>query len=264
MNITEFAMLKKMLGKGGGGGNGGLVDVDRIDYQIEGVENCVYRLTAGFYFCGGSNSYAKKGKTYLVDKLPEVGEPFVSLESGEINAVYYNTSDNVLYVYVSDELGAVAETPAGWYEYNELGGGFKGTVTNCISMESDLYYLLLNTVYFIYKDGKWVELGNIRNAVSYTNCKVNFWDDEGNAAYIPITVSYKTYENGKLKNVSKQLEGNSETEILAVQGTEMFIDKKFNYWVNDARLSGLSIRYADDGLYIIVPYLEDCYITISS
>lgn len=264
MNITEFAILKKMFGKGDGGGNGGIIDVDSISYYLEGDENCVYRLTAGFYFCGGSNSYDKKGKTYFVDKLPEVGEPFMSLESGEINVVYYNTSDDTLCLYVSDELAAESGRPTGWYEYNELGGGFKGTVTNCISMKSDLYYLLLNTVYFIYKDGKWVELGNIGNAVSYTNCKVNFWDDEGNAAYIPITVSYKTYENGELKDVSKRLEGNSETEILAVQGTEMFIDKQFTYWVNEPRLSGLSIRYADDGLYIIVPYLEDCYITISS
>lgn len=229
MNITEFAMFKKMVGKGGGGGNGGIIDVDYIEPFLEGVENCVYRLTAGFYFCGGSNSYAKKGKTYLVDKLPEVGEPFMSLESGEINAVYYNTSDDTLCLYVSDELAAASGRPAGWHEYNELGSGFRGTVTNCISMESDFYYLLLNTAYFIYKDGKWVEL-----CAAVKPIKVSVMDQDWCGPY------ELTYTNIRGEQTAETVPAGDTIVIEAGAGTSISISGGYSgacVYVGDTRFS---------------------------
>ena len=218
------------------------------------------------------------GNTYIVDELPEIGEP-VSIDGKNINVVYYNRADGIAYGYMTDELASEFGISAGWYDIGTvlqpLDVPYSGVVTNFENMTvSNTIYFIANTLYLVYSDDAWawyapsVDVsgggGGGGEVVSYTNCKVSFFDDEGNGSFMPITVSYKTYENGELKNASKQLEGSSVTEILAVQGTEMFIDKQFNYWVDDPRLSGLSIRNADNGAYIIVPYLEDCYITISS
>lgn len=98
---------------------------------------------------------------------------------------------------------------------------------------------------------------------SYEYSAIEIWDDEG---YGPIDVTYKVEENGKLVNKTKILPNSGDIKMSAPRGTEIFVNKDLNFWAQseqDAQIN-LEYRYADGGLYITVPDLDFCRITLRS
>ena len=143
-----------------------LMDFDflpNLDYpDLSGLETeCIYRLTNGLYVNEPVAKIKQHCTTYIVDELPEVGEP-CTLDGVNINAIYYNSTDEVLYAYVSAEIAPVLEVDADWYDagtlLQALGFSYGGVVTSFESMTDEgTFYFIAHTSYFVYQDGVWLE-----------------------------------------------------------------------------------------------------------
>jgi hypothetical protein len=90
-------------------------------------------------------------------------------------------------------------------------------------------------------------------------CNVSFWDDEGNG---PFNISYKGIENGSIVNNNIFT---SYENILAVQGTEIYIETKYKLVFEDINGDiNLTVSYTDGGAYITVPETANIQIWIHS
>lgn len=122
----------------------------------------IYKLSAGAYENNADiKATIRHGETYIVDELPEIGEP-CTLDGVNINSVYYKRSDRTVYAYVSAEIAPALGADVGWYDagllLQGLGFPYGGVVTNFGSMtETGTLYFLENATYFAYSDVAWVE-----------------------------------------------------------------------------------------------------------
>jgi hypothetical protein len=97
---------------------------------------------------------------YCVETLPEVGENCTNADMNFFVG-YYNVADNLVYGYVSSDLGAAFNVPAGWYTYDVLsgvsGGTFGGVITDYTEDPADgALRVLLDYEYYTYKH-EWVK-----------------------------------------------------------------------------------------------------------
>lgn len=106
---------------------------------------------------------------YIVETLPEVGEPATDVKQSFVKA-YYNSSDNTVYGYLDGPLAAAFSSlagttiVAGWYPASQLlplaGWSYTGVITNISDDTNDsTIRLLLGTKVYIYQNG-WIELTN--------------------------------------------------------------------------------------------------------
>ena len=133
---------------------------DLGDIEIE--TEYIYRLTEGLYVNMPIAKIKQDCTTYIVDELPEVGEP-CTLDGVNINAIYYNSTDEVLYAYVSAEIAPVLGVDADWYDagtlLQALGFSYGGVVTSFESMvEEDTFYFIARPSCFMIQDDAWVEV----------------------------------------------------------------------------------------------------------
>ena len=205
MNITELAMLKKIVGNSGGSGdatvllherqmtfaangtheitpNEGYDGLSRVGitvdvpafYNLDLVGNLnsyfetqldkrnVYRARPGLYTHVRINESVylpMGGNTYIVDELPEIGEP-LSIDGETPNVVYYNRADETVYGYITDEMASALAMSAGWYDVGTflqlLNFSYGGVVTNFENMtDNETVYFIANTLYLVYSDDAW-------------------------------------------------------------------------------------------------------------
>lgn len=145
-------------GSSGGSSGGGIIDVTSL--PTENIdENALYRVPVGTFLM---NYVVQSGEVRAVNDHQSVTNPEPCTLDGEtINVTYYNTSDGVLYGYVSDAIAPALSAPAGWYPattlFAALGVDYGGIVTSVTdaSAQNNIYVLLEYKMYS-YK-GKWVE-----------------------------------------------------------------------------------------------------------
>ena len=176
-------------GTGGNtGGGGGIIEV--LQLPTENIDNrYLYRVTKAALYINNE----KQGTTYVVDELPEVGEP-VSTDGATITATYYNDTDNTLYGYVPDYLGALLGVPEGWYDANMLMGAlgipYGGVVTNLAeASEYNTFYLLLTNPLYSYEDGNWYEVATTGASLTLKSRVFRSWNEA-----IAFCITHKVYE----------------------------------------------------------------------
>lgn len=231
MNILEFAILKKMFAKGGGGSNG-LVDVDSLE-SIENIdENAIYRLQAGLY-----EDKFKIGTTYFVDELPEVGECFSMVDDNQ-RAIYYNKTDGKIYIYlVLNEAADEFE----WMDEETLvsttGISPIVRVENLESMtEKGTFYFLLTPLYYVYKNGEWAQLsvggggGETFENVNLTvynstdgHCDITYTNSEGEEVTDICGANEESYFYDVKAGTDVSISGNYSSVDLVLNGGETLI-----------------------------------------
>lgn len=125
----------------------------------------------------------------------------------------------------------------------------------------DEYWQALSAQVTIYYMGKAESGGG--GGENYSLSAVQLLDDEGNG---PLDVTYKTVVNGALETKTKTIESTFDLKIVAVIGTEIFINKPLNCFGRDDDWETIypTVRHADGGMYITVPDTETCTIAITS
>lgn len=158
---TEYVDEKVANTSGGGGGSGGDAIVDVLELPTEGINTrCFYRLKTAYLVF---NQYDQRVNNYhciCVSSLPEVGKPVTTTMLDML--VYYSLADDEAYGYITDELGAVAGVPAGWYTLSVLAPVFnvfwKGIITDINDDPcDDSFRLLVTQEYYVYQDG-WCKI----------------------------------------------------------------------------------------------------------
>jgi hypothetical protein len=152
---------------GSSGGGGGIVTVEAL--PTEGNEDTIYKVyeVDEMKMCKvgiGLSAVTIDETTYIeiVDELPEVGQAFMDVTTGE-SYVYYNRTVGKGYVYVSQALSDTSggELPVGWLDVEAL--GMTPTYINSLDEAADksgatLYCLCIKKPHlYIYESG-WVEI----------------------------------------------------------------------------------------------------------
>lgn len=139
----------------GGGSGGGIIDVTELPTE-EIDESALYRVPIGTMIF---NDYIQPTDVYIVNTLPAEGV-VVSGDGQNMDAVYYNTADGVLYGYLSETLAAGLNATAGWLTmdalFTALGYQYGGVVASKNdATENGKFYLILEHRLCYYKN-KWL------------------------------------------------------------------------------------------------------------
>ena len=130
--------------------------IDVLELPTENIdETAFYRLvTVKFVFNGDMYPF---GRIKCVDALPEIGDPFLNLNTGMEN-VYYNVTDGKLYGYVDEGTATQADVAIGWHEASYIYdfipytyGGIITDINDCPHDSSDCF--LLRYEWYTYKNG---------------------------------------------------------------------------------------------------------------
>lgn len=130
-----------------------------------------YRVRKGVFVYNGNRQ--TDSICYVVNALPNTGEPVA--DNAGLNPVtaYYNTTDGGLYGYVPAQMaGAFGLVGGGWYSiamlFNRAGLKYGGTVTDieAASIRDVIYLLLESGVYYYDYEWKQVQNANDLNAIT--------------------------------------------------------------------------------------------------
>ena len=140
---------------------GGDAIVDVLELPTEGINiRCFYRLKTAYLVFNQNDQRYNNFHCICVNSLPEVGKPVTTTMSDML--VYYSILDNEAYGYITDELGAMAGVPAGWYTLAMLAPVFnviwKGIITDINDDPcDDSFRLLVTQEYYVYQD-EWCKV----------------------------------------------------------------------------------------------------------
>ena len=149
-------------GTGGGGASPAIVDVAMLP-ETDIREDVFYRSFAATFYL--NNEPQPSYKAYVVDTLPEVGEPATDASMLSITA-YYAADTETVSGYLPDMLAGVFGIPAGWYPADMLfqvaGVVYGGIVNSVDEMETlDTLYLLLHNNVKYRNDNEWNDLSSV-------------------------------------------------------------------------------------------------------
>ena len=163
-NGKQTAEIKDGEDGQGGEGGGGKAIIDVVELPTENIDDAfLYRLlTATFFWNGGAfNAYT----CYVVETLPEVGEPATNFDMSMVT-MYYTIEEQIVKGYITEELSMGLGVPVGWYDAGTLFAvadvPYAGVVAKPqdASQESSMYVVLEGTL-FENQNGEWKALNQV-------------------------------------------------------------------------------------------------------
>lgn len=236
-----FGRIEK-LESGNGGEDTGTAIIDVPELPTEYInEDVLYRLTTGMVVFNGQNG-GELGDTavYIVDSLPETGEPCYS-EIGESTAIYYNTSNGVAYGYIDDRASVSLIQPVGWKgastAFAAMGYQYSGVVTSMNDIARSSAAVLLEHNLYHYKNG-WERVAGDTPFVDLSNLGLEAVDLAGVADGVSVRVGADTraiinaLARGAVKFGFQIICNGAALDVEAV-GSAMYLEAENTYQIHN-------------------------------
>ena len=255
-------------GGNGGGGNeadgAGEAIVDVTELPTENInEDVLYRLTTGMVVFNGQNGRVfDNTAVYIVDSLPETGEP-CSSDIGESTAIYYNTSKGAAYGYVDERASVSLMQPVGWKSastaFAAMGYQYSGVVTSMNDVARSSAAVLLEHNLYHYKNG-WERVAGDTPFFDLSNLGLEAVDLAGVADGVSVRVGTDTRAiiNALVRGAVKfgfQIIYNGATLDVEALGSAMYLEAENTYQIHNFSVFAdmpMTVTISVDKLYVSV------------
>lgn len=255
-------------GNGGGGNEAGgagkaIVDVTELPTEENINEDVLYRLTTGMVVFNGQNGRVfDNTAVYIVDSLPETGEP-CSSDIGESTAVYYNTSKGAAYGYIDERASVSLMQPVGWKgaptAFAAMGYEYSGVVTSMNDVARSSAAVLLEHALYHYKNG-WERVAGATPFFDLSNLGLEAVDLAGVADGVSVRVGADTRAiiNALARGAVKfgfQIIYNGATLDVEALGSAMYLEAENTYQIHNFSVFAdmpMTVTISVDKLYVSV------------
>lgn len=250
---------------GGGSGSGtGEAIVDVSELPTENInEDVLYRLTTGMVVFNGQNGRVfDNTAVYIVDSLPETGEP-CSSDIGESTAIYYNTSKGAAYGYIDERASVSLMQPVGWKSastaFAAMGYEYSGVVTSMNDIARSSAAVLLEHTLYHYKNG-WERVAGDTPFFDLSNLGLEAVDLAGVADGVSVRVGIDTRAiiNALARGAVKfgfQIIYNGATLDVEAVGSAMYLEAENTYQIHNFSVFAdmpMTVTISVDELYVSV------------
>lgn len=226
-------------------------------------EDVLYRLTTGMVVFNGQNGRAfDDTAVYIVDSLPETGEP-CSSDIGESTAIYYNTSNGAAYGYIDDRASVSLIQSVGWKSastaFAAMGYQYSGVVTSMNDVARSSAAVLLEHALYHYKNG-WERVAGDTPFFDLSNLGLEAVDLAGVADGVSVRVSADTRAiiNALARGAVKfgfQIIYNGATLDVEALGSAMYLEAENMYQIHNFSVFAdmpMTVTISVDKLYVSV------------
>ena len=254
------AVANKLMSSNDGGA--AIVDVSALPTE-DINEDVLYRLTTGMVVFNGQNGRVfDDTAVYIVDSLPETGEP-CSSDIGESTAIYYNTSKGAAYGYIDERASVSLMQPVGWKSastaFAAMGYQYSGVVTSMNDVARSSAAVLLEHNLYHYKNG-WERVAGDTPFFDLSNLGLEAVDLAGVADGVSVRVGADTraiinaLARGAVKFGFQIIYNGAALDVEAV-GSAMYLEAENTYQIHNFSVFAdmpMTVTISVDKLYVSV------------